>query len=243
MRPASTLIFLLANLLSACGAAVPSPTDVAVAASPEHDAARLYSLGERAAANGDSVRAEQYLSLAIQRRYRVERALPLLLSVCVSSSRLRAALNHAEPYLRSHPEDVSLRYLVATIRVGLGEEQTARLELERILQEAPDNPDAHYLLGVLDEPMSAEDARRHFRTYLAATPTGKRAADVRGRLAELAVREDATRDLNASNSPDEPATEREAQLKTGRANRRWVDIPDVGHGRRISTIKKERTAR
>ena len=43
-----------------------------------------------------------------------------LVRVCIASSRLRAALGHAEPFLRRHPDAWQLRYLVAAIHLALG---------------------------------------------------------------------------------------------------------------------------
>lgn len=158
--------------------------------SRDDEAATLFQRGHDAAQRGDSVRAEQYLSLAVDRGYDLERALPLLLQVCLSSSRLRAALDHAEPYLRDHPDAEALRYLVATIHVGLGQTSEARVEIEQLLRANADSSDAHYLLGVLDSDGDVDSARTHFRTYLDVAPKGERVPEVRSRLAELAIREE-----------------------------------------------------
>jgi tetratricopeptide (TPR) repeat protein len=182
-------VFALLGVLGCASTAssLPPPSE---AASDDDQAATLFQRGRDAARRGDSVRAEQYLSLALDRGYDVERALPLLLQVCLSSSRLRAALDHAEPYLRDHPDAETLRYLVATIHVGLGQTSEARVELEQLLRSNPDSIDAHYLLGVLDSNDDVDSARTHFRTYLDVAPKGERAPEVRSRLAELAIREE-----------------------------------------------------
>ena len=163
----------------------PAPTSHA------EQAQALFQRGREAAERGDSVRAEQYLSLALERGYDAERVLPVLLGVCLASSRLRAALDHAEPYLRDHPEAQALRYLVATIHAGLGQTDEARLALEQLLRTNPNSGDAHYLLGILDSEGNAPSARAHFRTYLDVAPQGEHAAEVRSRLAELAIRDEA----------------------------------------------------
>src|SRR5262245_4822541 len=62
-------------------------------------AIQLYEQGERLAHNGDPIRAEQYVSSAVQRGYPQRKALPLLLRLCVATSRLGAALQYATPYL------------------------------------------------------------------------------------------------------------------------------------------------
>ncbi|HVY28789.1 MAG TPA: tetratricopeptide repeat protein [Polyangiaceae bacterium] len=191
-------IFALLGALGCASAAANLP-QAGGATSSDDQAATLFQRGRDAAQRGDSVRAEQYLSLALDRGYDAERALPLLLQVCLSNSRLRAALDHAEPYLRDHPDAETLRYLVATIHVGLGQTNEARVELEQLLRASPDSSDAHYLLGVLDSDGDVESARTHFRTYLDVAPKGERAPEVRSRLAELAIREE--QHLSARGTP------------------------------------------
>jgi tetratricopeptide (TPR) repeat protein len=173
-----------------CASTAPALPPPGGASSGANQAATLFQRGQDAARRGDSVRAEQYLSLALDRGYDAERALPLLLQVCLSSSRLRAALDHAEPYLRDHPDAETLRYLVATIHVGLGQTSEARVELEQLLRANPDSRDAHYLLGILDSDGDVDSARTHLRAYLDVAPKGDRAPEVRSRLAELAIREE-----------------------------------------------------
>ena len=114
-------------------------------------------------------------------------AAPLLLKVCLSSSRLRAALTHAEPYLRDHPEDDALRYVVAIVHMGLGKTAEARLDLIELLHHDEQNADAHLLLGILDSRTDVISARDHFRSYLALAPHGDHAGEARSRLAELAI--------------------------------------------------------
>jgi TolA-binding protein len=191
-------VFALLSALGCASTATNLPP-AGGATSGDEQAATLFRRGRDAAERGDSVRAEQYLSLALDRGYDAERALPFLLQVCVSSSRLRAALDHAEPYLRDHPDAETLRYLVATIHVGLGQTNEARVELEQLLHANPDSIDAHYLLGVLDSDGDVESARTHFRTYLDVAPKGERAPEVRSRLAELAIREE--QHLSARGTP------------------------------------------
>ena len=147
----------------------------------------LYQRGMAMAAAGDFVRAEQYLTSAIARGYPEKRALPSLLRVCVASSRLRAALSHAEPFLQRNPDAWSLRYLVASIYLGVGEVDRARTSLERVIADAPEQPDAFYLLGLVlrDEVGDRPGAARRFSRYLELAPRGKHAAEVRAALRAL----------------------------------------------------------
>ena len=136
------------------------------------------------------MRAEQYLELAIDKGYDRRRALPVLLSVCLSSGRLRAALNYAEPELRLRPDDAELRYLVASIHLGLGQREEARDELEQLLRSHPNQTAALYLLGLVEADDFGENtsAREYFQRYLSEAPRGIHAREVRNRLGGLDAR-------------------------------------------------------
>jgi len=199
---------LLLAGLSGCSSATPEARVPTPAATNGEQARVLFQRGREAADRGDSVRAEQYLSLALERGYDESRVLPVLLRVCLASSRLRAALDHAEPYLRDHPEAEALRYLVATIHAGLGQTEDARLDLGQLLRTNPNSGDGHYLLGILDSDTDASSAHAHFRSYLDVAPQGEHAAEVRSRLAELAVRDEAkAREASRTPSADSTAPE------------------------------------
>jgi Tetratricopeptide repeat len=150
----------------------------------------LFQRGRESADRGDTVRAEQYLELALDKGYDRSRALPVLLSVCLSSGRLRSALNYAEPELRLRPDDTELRYLVASIHLGLGQRDEGRDELEQLLRLNPTHSAALYLLGVVEADDFGDDAsaRAHFESYLQAAPRGKHAAEIRNRLSGLDAR-------------------------------------------------------
>ena len=185
-------IALAGALLMGCAASAAPPSEPRKSAAPTDSAKAVRAeeiarQGEQAAENGDTVRAEQYLALAIEMGADRERLLPLLLKVCLSSFRLRAALNHAKPYLREHPEDDPLRYLVATIHLGLGEKEEARKRLEELVERNPTNVDALYLLGVLDSEIDPDRAREYLQRYLELSPSGRHAAEVRSRLLELRI--------------------------------------------------------
>jgi len=171
----------------------------------------LFHRGQQAADQGDTVRAEQYLSMALDRGFDRAKVLPILLRVCLSSSRLRAALNHAEPYLREHPNDQHLRYLVATIHLGLGQIEEARIELFYLLRINPNNVQAHYLLGILESGLDKRKGNEHFLRYLALAPNGDHATEVRSRLTDLAVRENLE---SADKSPGELAAANTAEVST-----------------------------
>lgn len=150
-------------------------------------AAELYRRGIALGEAGDLIRAEQYLAAAIDRGYPAEQALPPLMRVCLASSRLRAALGHAEPYLAQHPDAWSLRYLVASIQLGIGNVDDARVSLERVIVDAPEQPDAYYLLGVLlrDDVGDRTGAAQRFERYIQLAPKGEHASEARAALFAL----------------------------------------------------------
>jgi tetratricopeptide (TPR) repeat protein len=166
-----------------------APNSAASAADPVggRSAKWFFDRGNDAVVAGDSVRAEQYLSAALDKGYPRERVIPLLLRACVSSFRLRAALGYAEPELRRHPDDAGLRYLVAALLLGLGELDAARANLEELLQTNDEYAEAHYLVGTLDADRFGERvaAEGHFRRYLTLSPNGDHSAELRGRLEDF----------------------------------------------------------
>jgi tetratricopeptide (TPR) repeat protein len=188
-------LFWAALSLSGCGAGATARPAAVSSDSASRNAAELFSHGEEAAKQGDTVRAEQYLSMALDRGFDEKRVLPIMLRVCLSSSRLRAALNHAEPYLRENPNDRRLRYLVATIHLGLGQLDDARIDLNHLLRLDPNDANAHYLLGVLESGAQVKQAPKYFRKYLKLAPQGEHAVEVRSRLTDLAVRVDLSQNL------------------------------------------------
>jgi hypothetical protein len=196
MVPMSKLPFyrlvLTAVLLGGC-ASGPRPDPATAADQALRPAAELVALGRKAASRGDAVRAEQYLALAIEQGADRRRVMPILLRACLTSSHLRAALNHAEPYLLDHPEDDSLRYLVSTIHLGLGQVTAARRELGLLLQRDERNPDAHYLLGILDASVDVEGARSHFEEASVHSKDEEQRTEIQSRLAELRLREEQAR--------------------------------------------------
>lgn len=149
------------------------------------EAQQLYDHGVGLAQRGDHVRGEQYITAAMEKGYPQAEALPMLLRICVASSRYASALHYAEPYLRDHPDDWRLRYLVATIHLGLGHPRQARQELERVINTAPDAPVPYYTLGMLHtESGEIATGRPLLERYLELAPQGSHAPEVRATLAD-----------------------------------------------------------
>jgi Flp pilus assembly protein TadD len=116
---------------------------------------------------GDYVRAEQYLQLAVRAGHRDGPLIVPLLQTCVASGRLRAALMHADRYLSVHPRAWRIRYVKGAIHRALGQPETARLALQQARSDAP--PEAHAWIESDAPRLSAQRAARPKRTR-SATP-------------------------------------------------------------------------
>lgn len=173
-------------LVAGCGGASQGVVPQAQITDPleQQNAQQLYDAGVRIAHQGDYIRAEQYFTAARDHGYPEDQVLPLLMEVCVHSSRYSAAVGYAEPYLEAHPDDWRLRQLLATIQMGLGNSAAARLSLEHVVAEAPDEAVPHYMLGVLlrDELHDEPGMRTQMERYLALAPTGDHATEAREAL-------------------------------------------------------------
>ncbi len=188
LRPLPCLAALavaLPLLFSACArpAASKVETDVKKVES-ERTPDKLLDRGRAFAQVGDLTRAEQYLSAALDEGADPHIVLPLLLRVCIDSGRLRVAIGHADDYLKTHPDDNHLRYLLGTLYAAVGEPSQARKELQILIARDPSNADAHYALAVLARDAEGDyvDADRHFREYLRLNPDGPHAQEARGSL-------------------------------------------------------------
>lgn len=162
----------------------------------------LFARGMMLAESEDYVRAEQYLAASIERGIPEARVIQPLVSSCVRSSRLSAALRYAEPYLGRNPDAWSLRLLVATIHMGLGDAPAARRHLERVTEEQPEESVPHYMLAVLarDALQDPQTAEAHFRRYLEIAPEGEHASEARAALAHPMDRE--TIAVGAAEAPE-----------------------------------------
>lgn len=171
---------------------------------PELSSQQLFARGVALAKNGQLIRAEQYLYLAAQNGYPERQTLPLLLNICLSTSRLRTALNYALPHLVRHPESWMLRYLVASIYLALKQPTRARDHLSRVVQDNPAHAPAYYLLAVISRDALRDDSstRRHFAAYLKYDPTGVHADEAKAWLHGRAIGVRRARRHNVSGSID-----------------------------------------
>jgi tetratricopeptide (TPR) repeat protein len=173
-----TSVLLLSLCLAACSAS--AARDPATPTDSSEAAKALFERGRELMEEGDSVRAEQYLAAALREGYDWEQALPPLMRVCLTGSRLRAGLNYATPYLKAHPDAVWLRYLVATVYLGLGQPIKAREHLLAIEGRDPYQARTQYLLGQTEWDGLGNEAAAasHYREYLRIEPNGPNAREV-----------------------------------------------------------------
>lgn len=176
---------LLGAIAPACGGAAQHEETVVTDPLQTVSAEELFERGLVLLQHDDFVRAEQYLVSAMQRGFDENRVMPPLLAACVRSSRLSAALEYAEPYLQRHPDAWSLRLLVATIQMGLGDNEEAYAQLRRVVEDNPDEATAHYMIAVLarDEMHDAAAAYASFQRYLELAPEGEHVLEARSAVA------------------------------------------------------------
>jgi tetratricopeptide (TPR) repeat protein len=146
--------------------------------------AQLVQKARAFASIGDFTRAEQYLRLALDGGADPKEIVPLLVQVCVRDQRYLDAVQHVEGYLKRHPDDRRLRFVLASLEAAVGNSERARTEYEKVLAQDPDNADVRYALAVVlrDSFANLEQADRHFREYLRLRPSGSHAEEARAAL-------------------------------------------------------------
>lgn len=145
---------------------------------------KLTARGRAFAAIGDTTRAREYFDAALEAGGDDRVLTPLLLSVCVRDGRYRLAIEYAERHVRRHPRDARMRFVLGTLRAGVGETVTAEADLDKVIAATPNNSDAHYALAVLlrDQRGDLVGADRHFRAYLALQPQGPHSEEAKSSL-------------------------------------------------------------
>jgi tetratricopeptide (TPR) repeat protein len=145
---------------------------------------KLVDRGKAFASIGDTTRAEQYFAAAMAQGKNEATILPLLLTVCLSDGRYRVAIEYAEQYLKKHPNDIRVRFVLGTIYEAVGDAEAARTTLEAVVGAEPEDAEAHYALAVLlrdgDHDPAAADP--HFREYLRLMPRGAHAEEAEASL-------------------------------------------------------------
>lgn len=150
----------------------------------EGRAAKLLDRGKAFAAVGDTTRAEQYYAAAITSGADEHVVVPLLLTVCVQDGRYRVAIQYAETYLKSHPTDLRVRFVLGTLYSAVNEPIAAREALSTVVDARPEDADAHFALGVLlrDSDHDYAGADQQFREYIRLKPRGTHAEEAQASL-------------------------------------------------------------
>jgi tetratricopeptide (TPR) repeat protein len=145
---------------------------------------KLVDRGKAFANVGDTTRAEQYFAAAITSGADERVVVPLLLSVCVQDGRYRVAIQYAETYLKSHPGDLRVRFVLGTLYSAVNEAEPARQALSTVVDARPEDADAHFALGVLlrDSDHDYAGADRQFREYIRLKPRGAHAEEAQASL-------------------------------------------------------------
>ncbi len=220
---------VLCGFLAGCGARQNPETEEPPPVDPVDDveATVLFRQGVELAHGGDLTRAEQYIGAAMVRGYPRDRALPVLMRVCIAASRLRVAIGYAEPYLAENPRNWSLRLVVGSLYLSLDEPVKARRHLEAVIHQKPDEPEAYYLMGLLmrDEVGDPDAAHDNFARYLELAPEGQHQEEASYALSTLRIavhhapgaatgEEDEDTETNARpNADDDAETESETETE------------------------------
>ena len=148
---------------------------------------KLTARGRAFASMGDTTRAREYFDAALEAGGDERELTPLLLTVCVRDGRYRLAIEYAEQYLRKHPSDQRMRFVLGTLRAGVGEPLAAEAAFVKVIQQNPDQPDAQYALAVLlrDQRGDLLGADRHFRAYLKLEPDGEHSEEAKSSLVQV----------------------------------------------------------
>jgi tetratricopeptide (TPR) repeat protein len=164
-----------------------SPLEQKLAANPNDGGVNL-ELGDRAAAGGDWLRAEQYFARAEALGVPVTVVLPRILRVLVLARRYDEALERCRRRLGHAPDDRPTRLVEAAIFAALDRPREAERELLALVRTRADDPHPYLALAKLyrDHYHDAARARPLFEKYLALAPKGDEAEAVRYELEESA---------------------------------------------------------
>jgi tetratricopeptide (TPR) repeat protein len=177
---------LLALGLLACGGASANenPAEKLAIMKKSEQPAKLIEQGRAFAAIGDTTRAEQYFSTAIQRGADESAVVPLIVKVCVTDGRYELAIEYASRYTQKHPADVRVRFVLGTLYAAIGDRGKARSELEYVVTAKPNDPEPHWALAKVlhDEGKDPTLAEGQFREYLRLAPTGAHAEEARASI-------------------------------------------------------------
>lgn len=190
-------IALMLGLLAGCSSTTEQAqlnvAQVAREMAQDTTPSRLEELGDAAAQFGDMTRAEEYFAAALRRGGDAQRLTRKLVASCVADSRYPLARAHAADYVRLHPTDTRMRYVLASLELATGNSERALVEYMRVVREQPRFAAARYAVGTLllakenKELRDEELANEHFRAYLSLEPRGTFAEVARASLSPEGV--------------------------------------------------------
>jgi tetratricopeptide (TPR) repeat protein len=136
--------------------------------------AQLLEVARELERRGDSLRAEQYYVLALERGAPADEVLPRLLAAYVRDRQYRLAAQRAEDYLAKHPRSVRVRLILAALCEATGDYAEAVTHYQRVVHSEPSGPDAHFALAsvLVEQGHDRATADQHFRRYLELAPRG-----------------------------------------------------------------------
>jgi len=160
-----------------------SPLEKKLAQDP-NDGEVNFALGEDAESHGDLLRAEQYFLRAEALRVDADRVAPRIIRVLAQAHRYGEALERCQRRLQQKPGDRATRFVEAALLIGLDRPHEAERDLNALVAEQPNDPEAYLQLGRLyKDAKDGERASKMFHKYLELAPDGPQAAAVRFELA------------------------------------------------------------
>jgi Tfp pilus assembly protein PilF len=177
-------VLMLFGCVGCAGSPEPRVSSDVHAFQQEQTHQKLTARGRAFAAVGDTTRAREYFDAALEAGGDESVLTPLLLSVCIRDGRYRLAIDYAERHVRRHPHDARMRFVLGTLRAGVGESAAAEADLSKVIAATPDNSGAQYAMAVLlrDQRGDLVGADQHFRAYLALEPEGEHSEEAKSSL-------------------------------------------------------------
>ena len=162
-----------------------SPLEKQFADSPDNPKVNL-ELGDRSAATGDWLRAEQYYQRAEALGVPEDQIVPRIVKVLVMARRYDEALERCHKRLSRTPTDRGTRFVEAAIYEALERPHDAERDLNVLVRTKPDDPNPYLALGKLyrDSYNDAPRAREMFAKYLTLAPKGEESDAIRYQMEE-----------------------------------------------------------
>ena len=144
------------------------------------------TLGDRAAAVGDYLRAEQYYRRAQALGAKPAEIVPRILKALVLARRYDEALALCRDRLEAEPQDRPTRLVAAAILEALERPVEAERELDVLVKTRPEDPHPYLALGKLyrDSYHDRTRAKQMFEKFLSLAPKSSEADAIRYELEE-----------------------------------------------------------